>query len=163
MQLYQTTPANGLWVLPGSHKQGRIDIKALVADNGGSDRLPGAIPLVCAPGDVTIVNRQMLHGSFANYSEDLRISITFGFHRRTSVLGARPGLSMAGIIDVYDDAVIFDRSAVVQVAIDARRQHFQMEKPYRYQPFLGREDEFRFTRETQETVIKDYFMKDLAI
>lgn len=163
VQLYQTTPANGLWVLPGSHKQGRIDIKALVADNGGSDRLPGAIPLVCAPGDVTIVNRQMLHGSFANYSEDLRVSITFGFHRRTSVLGARPGLSMAGIIDVYDDAVIFDRSAVVQVAIDARRQHFQMEKPYRYQPFLGREDEFRFTRETQETVIKDYFMKDLAI
>ncbi|MGB1008018.1 MAG: phytanoyl-CoA dioxygenase family protein, partial [Thalassobaculaceae bacterium] len=163
VQLYQTTPANALWVLPGSHKQGRVDIKALVAENGGSDRLPGAVPLVCAPGDVTIVNRQMLHGSFANYSEDLRVSITFGFHRRASVLGAKPGLSMAGAIAVYDDAVIFDRSAVVQVAIDARHQHFPHETPFSYQPFRGIEDQYRFNEETRQSVIKDYFMKDLAI
>ena len=87
VQLYPTTAGNALWVVPGTHKQGRVDIKRLVADNGGSEQLPGALPLICAAGDVTIVNRQTLHGSFANSSPDLRVSITFGFHRRRSVLG----------------------------------------------------------------------------
>jgi ectoine hydroxylase-related dioxygenase (phytanoyl-CoA dioxygenase family) len=163
VQLYQTTPANGLWVLPGSHKQGRIDIKTMVAENPDGERLPGSIPLVCGPGDVTIVNRQMLHGSFANYSQDMRVSITFGFHRRTSVLGAKAGLSMTGNVAVYDEAHIFDRSAVVQVAIDARQKHMPSEQAYRYQPFAGLEDQYRFTAATEASVIKDYFMKDLAI
>ena len=56
-----------------------------------------------------------------------------------------------------------ERSAVIQVAIDARHQHFPDETPFAYQPFAGREDEFRHNARTAETVIKDYFMKDLAI
>lgn len=163
VQLYPTTPANGLWILPGSHKAGRIDIKAMVAANGGSEQLPGAIPLVCAAGDVTVVNRQMLHGSFANSSPDLRMSITFGFHRRKSVLGARAALRMADSGAVYDDRWIFERSAVIQVAIDARRQAFPEETPFRYRPFAGLEEQYRFNPTTAETVIRDYFMKDLAI
>lgn len=163
VQLYPTTPANGLWILPGSHKAGRIDIKAMVAANGGSEQLPGAIPLVCAAGDVTVVNRQMLHGSFANSSPDLRMSITFGFHRRKSVLGARAALRMADSGAVYDDRWIFERSAVIQVAIDARRQAFPEETPFRYHPFAGLEEQYRFNPTTAETVIRDYFMKDLAI
>lgn len=163
VQLYRTTPANGLWILPGSHKSGRIDIKAMVRANGGSDQLPGAVPLVCEPGDVTIVNRQMLHGSFANSSPDLRISITFGFHRRRSVLGAKAGLSMAEYGAVYDEQRIFDRSAVLQVAIDARAQKNPGETPFRYEPFVGLEDQFRFNETTKQTVLHDYFMKDLAI
>ena len=162
VQLYPTTPANGLWVEPGTHKQGRVDIKRLVAENGGSDRLPGAVPLVCRPGDVTMVNRQMLHGSFANTSPDLRISITFGFHRRASVLGQKGALAMQGD-GVYDDTRIFERSAVIQVAIDARRQAFPDETPFRYLPFAGLEDAFRLTPETFERVIRDYNTRDLAI
>jgi len=46
-QLFGSTAANGVWVVPGSHKQGKLDIKAMIADNGGSDRLPGAVPMVC--------------------------------------------------------------------------------------------------------------------
>jgi hypothetical protein len=34
-------------VIPGSHKQGKVDIKAMVRANGGSEQLPGAVPLVC--------------------------------------------------------------------------------------------------------------------
>ena len=79
VQLYSTTPANSLWVMPGTHKLGRIDIKARIAENDGSETLPGAVPLLCQPGDVTIVNRQMLHASFANTSPDLRVSMTFRF------------------------------------------------------------------------------------
>ena len=93
VQLYPATVGNCLRVIPGSHKPGKADIRAMVSANGGSEQLPGAVPLVCAAGDVTIVNRQMVHGSFANSSADLRISPTFGFHRRQSVLGqkAAPG------------------------------------------------------------------------
>ena len=54
--------------MPGTHKKGKLDIKAMVADNDASDRLPGAVPLTCNPGDVTMVNRQTLHCSFANTS-----------------------------------------------------------------------------------------------
>ena len=116
-----------------------------MAANGGSEQLPGAVPLVCAPGDVTMANRQIVHGSFANTSPDLRISMTFGFHRRRSVLGQKSAQSIEDRKGIYDEQRVFDRSAVIPVAIDARRQHFPDEPPYRYQPFAGLEDDFRFT------------------
>lgn len=163
VQIYPTTVGNALWVIPGTHKKGRADIKGMVAANGGSEQLPGALPLICAPGDVTIVNRQTLHGSFANTSPDLRISITFGFHRRKSVLGAHTALSVREEGVHYDAARIDRRAAVIQVAIDARHQHYPNEKPFRYQPFAGREDEFRFSEQTLNRVIRDYNKFDLAI
>jgi len=163
VQIYPTTPGNALWVVPGTHKQGRVDIKRMVEENGGSEQLPGALPLVCAPGDVTIVNRQTLHGSFANSSPDIRISITFGFHRRKSVLGAKAALSMASQNVSYDAARVDRRAAVIAVAIDARRQHYPHEKPFVYQPFAGRENEYRFNEVTFEKIIRDYNNYDLAI
>ncbi|MCP5025932.1 MAG: phytanoyl-CoA dioxygenase family protein [Actinomycetia bacterium] len=165
VQLYASTPANGLWAVPGSHKHGKIDIPRVVADNGGSDRLPDAVPLFCDAGGVTIANRQVLHGSFANTSTDPRISITFGFHRRTSVLGVEGLLKMkpGGRGTVYDEDRIFDRSAVIAVAIDARHRRFPAETPYRYQPFAGLEDDFRFDDDTFVRVIRNYNLKDLSI
>ena len=162
VQLYPTTAANCLWVVPGTHKLGRIDIKRRIAENGGSERLPDAVPLVCGGGDVTMVNRQMLHGSFANTSPDRRLSLTFGFHRRRSVLGQKGALSMAAD-EVYTESRIDDRAAVIQVAIDARRRHFADETPFAYQPFAGREDDFRLTPEVFDRVIRDYNTRDLAI
>ena len=85
-QLYGCTPANGVWVVPGSHKLGKADIKAMVAA-AGTERLPQAVPIICKPGDVAITNRQTVHGSFANTSPDWRVTLNFGFHRRRSVLG----------------------------------------------------------------------------
>ena len=163
VQLYPATVGNCLWVIPGSHKNGKADIKAMVRANGGSEQLPGAVPLVCPAGDVTMVNRQMVHGSFANSSPDLRISLTFGFHRRQSVLGQKAALAIAETHATYDEQRIFERSAVIQVAIDARRQAFPDEPVFTYRPFSGREDEFRFTAETFDRVIRDYNTKDLAI
>jgi hypothetical protein len=63
----------------------------------------------------------------------------------------------------YDEQRIFERAAVIQVAIDARHQKFPDEPRFAYRPFAGREDEFRFNDQTFEAVIKDYFTKDLAI
>ena len=160
-QLCRTTPENALWVVPGSHKVGKIDIKAQV-DANGSDRLPDAVPMLCAPGDVAICNRQALHGSFANTSADRRVSIVFGFHRLDAVRNVekrRPN----GDTVVYDDARIHQRSRVIQVAIDARAQRFPDETPYRYQPFVGEEEDNRWNEHTRRTVLKDYNLLNLGI
>ena len=38
-----------------------------------------------------ITNRQVLHGSFANTSKDRRVTVNFGFHKRSSVLNVLGG------------------------------------------------------------------------
>jgi hypothetical protein len=161
VQLYACTPANCLWVVPGTHKLGKLDIKTMVQANG-SEYLPDAIPLTCEPGDVTIVNRQLLHGSFANTSPNLRVSLTFGFHRRQAVLGARGALSQAAG-EVYDEQRIFERACVIPVAIDARSQFYPSQLPFDYQPFAGLTDEYRYNDATKASVIQDYNLKDLSI
>ena len=166
VQLYPTTAANALWVIPGSHRHGKADIKKLVTDNDGSDMLPTAVPLVCGAGDVTIANRQIVHGSFANSSPDPRISITFGFHQRAAVLGVagKLRLTATGTPDpVYDEQRIRDRAAVIALAIDARRQRFPDETPFRYEPFAGHEDQYRYNPEHAAEVLHDYNTHDIAI
>lgn len=158
-QLYGCTAANGLWVVPGSH-HGKADIKAMCKE-AGSERLPDAVPLICEPGDVAFCNRQAVHGSFANTSEDLRVSITFGFHRRSSVLGAS-GNGIHSEFAVYDEERIFERSKMIAYAIDARRQRFPDEQSYHYKPFAGMEDEYRYNEEAKGK-IKDYNTLDLGI
>jgi ectoine hydroxylase-related dioxygenase (phytanoyl-CoA dioxygenase family) len=160
-QLFRTTAANGLWVIPGTHKQGQIDIKELVEANNGSDRLPGAVPMVCEPGDVGIANRQALHGSFANTSPDRRASLIFGFHRRSSVLGVRVKRPDKEI--VYDEELIYKRSRLISLAIDARRQCFPDELPYVYQPLAGQEDANRWNETTRESLLKAYDQNNLGI
>ena len=161
VQLYGSTPANGVWVVPGTHRLGKIDIKALVDANGGSERLPDAVPLVCDAGDCFITNRQALHGSFANTSSDLRITVNFGFHRYASVIGQTGVLSGSG--NTYDAEYVQRRSRCIPVAIDARAQRFPDEDRYVYQPFAGEEDAHRFNDETRRSVLKDYALFDLGI
>ncbi|MDG1909985.1 MAG: phytanoyl-CoA dioxygenase family protein, partial [Pseudomonadales bacterium] len=162
VQLYDCTPRNCLWVVPGTHKQGKIDIKQMVSENGGSDQLPGAVPLMCKAGDVTIVNRQALHGSFANTSPDLRVSLTFGFHRRASVLGQTGALSQTDN-ETYDEQRIFERSAVIPIAIDARANHYKDESRFEYQPFLKIIEKFQDTEANRAKYLMDYNLKDLSI
>ncbi len=92
-----------------------------------------------------------------------RISLTFGFHRRKSVEGQKGALGVEADEVVHDAQRIFDRSSVIAVAIDARRQHRPGESSFVYQPFAGLEDDFRFNDETFERVIRDYNLNDLAI
>lgn len=159
-QLYGCTPANGVWVVPGSHEWGKTDIKALV-DAAGSDRLPDAVPIVCAPGDVAMCNRQAVHGSFANTSRDTRVTINFGFHRRKSVLGVTAG-GVHNAVATYTEARIRERSRLIAYAIDARRQRYPAETPYVYAPFAGQEDDYRWN-ETVRPSLRDYNLLDLSI
>ncbi len=159
-QLYGSTAENGVWVIPGSHKEGKIDIKARVEANG-SDRLPGAVPMVCDAGDVVMANRQTLHGSFANTSPDKRMTINFGFHRRRSVFGVRRKVGDEEVF--YDEERIVERSRLITLAIDARHQRFPHETSFTYQPLAGQEDANRWNEETRESILKDYNLRDLGL
>lgn len=160
-QLYGCTPANGLWVVPGSHKvAGKCDIKAMVAA-AGSERLPEAVPMICKPGDVGITNRQAVHGSFANTSKDWRVTVNFGFHRRKSVLGVEAG-GIHNARAVYDEARIAERARLIGYGIDARRQRFPHEKPYVYKPHAEAGLTYRWD-EAAKAGLKDYNLLDLSI
>ena len=159
-QVYGSTPVNGVWVVPGTHKMGKLDIKAMVAASG-SERLTDAVPLVCAPGDVVMCNRQLVHGSFANTGFEPRLTINFGFHRRSSVLNVE-GAGIHSPVAVYDEAIIKQRSRVIGYAIDARKQKYPDEPPYQYQPFIASGESYVWDQ-AAKTGLHDYNLLDLSI
>jgi hypothetical protein len=159
-QLYGCTAANGVWVVPGSHKAGKIDIASLVA-KAGSERLTDAVPMIARPGDVAITNRQALHGSFANTSRDWRVTVNFGFHRRKSVLGVQGG-GVHNAAAIYDADRIRERARLIGYGIDARRQRFPDEKPYAYKPHAEAGLSYRWD-DAARAGIKDYNLLDLSI
>ena len=159
--LWGRTPGNGVWVVPGCYTWGKVDIKKLIDENGGDQRLPDAIPLVCGPGDLTMTNRQTLHGSFPNTSPDRRITVNFGFHRHSSVINQHGMLSGEG--KFYDQDYVTERCRTIALAIDARAQHFPNERPYIYAPLVGQEDQHRYTPETRGTVLRNYNRRDIGI
>ncbi len=159
-QLYGSTPANGVWVVPGSHNLPKADIRAKVAA-AGSERLPDAVPIICKPGDVAITNRQALHGSFANTSPDWRVTLNMGFHRRASVLNVEAG-GIHNSVAVYDAARIKERSRVIGYAIDARHQRFGDETPFEYRPFAASGETYTWDDAARQGM-HDYNLLDLSI
>jgi hypothetical protein len=159
-QLYGCTPANGVWVVTGSHKLGKADIGAMVAA-AKTERLPGAVPIVCEPGDVAITNRQAVHGSFANTSLDWRVTLNFGFHRRKSILGVMGG-GVHNAAAIYDAARIQERARMIGYAIDARKQRFPDDTSYTYAPHTNDSETYTWDAEAKAG-IKDYNLLDLSI
>ncbi len=133
----QATPENCLWVLPGSHSYWRLH-------NGGSfppisDRLPGAVPMVLRPGDVGVVSRSSLHGSYPNRSDGRRVTVLLGFHRRNSTVGVTVAKNIHASKNydqerevTYTEDWVNRRSRMIPLAIDARRQWYPHETPYVY-------------------------------
>lgn len=162
-QLYATNPVNALWIVPESHDSGKADIPGLIAENGGSDQLPQAVPLLCNAGDVAVCSRQMVHCSFPNRSSQPRVTYVFGFHRRASVEGVK-GWDFRGKTKIsYDHERIHSRSRIIQLAIDARQQYYPDEAPYTYAPMQGNVERLRWSETTRETVLKNYNQQDLGI
>lgn len=160
-QLYDCTAGNSVWVLPGSHKLGRVDIRNLETEDG-SDRLVGAVPMVCKAGDVVILNRQMVHGSFANSSPDRRVTLNAGFFARQRVMNVTTQ-RLNGNVETYDETRIVNRSRIIALAIDARRQAFPDEKPYKYQPLAGQEDAYRWNENNRQAILRNYNLDDMFI
>ncbi|MGK0170915.1 MAG: hypothetical protein ACI9W2_002642 [Gammaproteobacteria bacterium] len=160
MQLYGCDAANGLWVVPGSHRNGKLDIREM-RDSSGSDRLPDALPLICEPGDLAITNRQAVHGSFANTSANVRVSLTVGFHRRRSVLNVTSG-GVHNPVSLYDDAYIKRRSRVIMYGIAARQQRYPKETSFRYAPLASEADQYQWSPQAKAD-LSDYNMQDIGI
>jgi hypothetical protein len=89
------------------------------------------------------------------------VTINFGFHRRRSVLGVSCG-GVHNAVAVYDEERIHERSKAIMYGIDARAQRFPAETRYVYQPFVGHEDEYRWTPATMEQ-LRNYNLLDLGI
>lgn len=159
-QVYGSTAVNGVWVVPGTHKVGKIDIKKIVAETG-SERIDGAVPIVCNPGDVVICNRQLLHGSFPNCGFEPRVTVNFGFHKRSSVIGTQGG-GIHSEAQVFDDEIIDRRSRSIGYAIEARKQKYPNEDPYKYYPFEQSGKSFVWNDSSRED-LKDYNLEDLSI
>ena len=159
-QLYGSTAVNGVWVLPGSHKLGKIDIKDLVSSSK-SERIEDAVPLVCDRGDVVICNRQALHGSFPNSGFEPRLTVNFGFHKRSSVLGVKGG-GIHSDAQVFDDEIIARRSRVLGYAIAARKKRYPEETAYEYKPFTEQSLSFAWD-DAARADMHDYNRDDLSI
>ena len=160
VQVYGSTAVNGVWVLPGTHKVGKIDIKKLVEESG-SERLEGAVPVVCNPGDAVICNRQLLHGYFPNCGFEKRVTVNFGFHKRSSVLGVNGG-GVHSEAQVFDEEIIQRRSKSIGYAIEARKAKYTNETPYEYQPFIDNDIKYMWDNKARSDLI-DYNLEDLSI
>lgn len=160
-QLYPSTAANCVWVVPGSHKLGKVDIAALVAQSG-SERIASAVPLVCDAGDIIVMNRQMVHGSFANTSTARRVTINSGFFEKERVLNVTTTM-LNNTVKTFDEERITQRCRIIELAIDARAQKFPDEERYHYQPTAGKETENRWTAENRETLLKNYNLNNMYI
>ena len=159
-QVYGSTAVNGVWVVPGTHKVGKIDIKKIVAETG-SERIDGAVPIVCNPGDVVICNRQLLHGSFPNCGFEPRVTVNFGFHKRSSVIGTQGG-GIHSEAQVFDDEIIERRSRSIGYAIEARKQKYPNEESYKYHPFVESGKTFIWYDDARKD-LRDYNLEDLSI
>lgn len=161
VQLFGSTAWSGVWYILGSHKRGRADIAALF-EEAGCDRLPGAVPIVCEPGDVAISNRQAIHGSFANNGDHTRVTFNMGFlprHAVQDVVGRPFGTDRDKI---YDDDLIRERSKLIGYAIDARRQRFPSETPYRYAP-LAEAGVTTTWNDAARREIRGYNLRDMVV
>jgi len=160
-QLYPSTPSNCVWMLPGSHKLGKADIKKMVAESG-SERIDGAVPMVCEGGDVMMLNRQCVHGSFANTSADRRVTLNAGFFPRHRVLNVTTE-KLDGTMHTFDEERIYQRSRIIALGVDARRQHFPDEMPYVYKPLVDDKADNSWSEAVRDTLLKDYNQRDMYI
>ncbi len=156
LNLYETIAENSLWVVPGTHKQGKADIKSMLADSS-SEHLEGAVPLLCKPGDVAIVNRQIVHGSFPNQSEQPRYTFVFGFHRRASVAGVQGWAQQP-----FSEQYLNQTSQLIPLAIAARAAKYPRETPYTYQPLLD-SDAIGWDEISKEKILKHYHKRFIGI
>ena len=159
-QLYGCTAANGVWVVPGTHKLRHVDIAKMVG-NAKSEQLPDAVPMICSAGDVVISNRQVVHGSFANTSIDRRITINQGFHRRDSVLNVTAG-GLHNARATYDESRISKRSAIISKAIVERQKRFPYETPFNYEAKIH-PDDLAYWSSPENEDLHDYNLMDLSI
>jgi len=84
-QLYPSTAAKRRLGAARQPQARQGDIRKMVAESG-SDRIDGAVPMLCEAGDTIVTNRQLVHGSFAKQLARRRLTLNAGFFPRKRVL-----------------------------------------------------------------------------
>ena len=102
-----------------------------------------------------------MHGSFPNCGYEQRVTVNFGFHRRSSVLGTQGG-GIHSESQVFTEEIIQRRARSIGYAIDARKQKYASETPYSYEPFESTNTSFVWNEEARKD-LKDYNLEDLSI
>ena len=92
-------------------------------------------------------------------SPDWRVTVNFGFHRRSSVLGVKGGGVCAPA--VYDAERIRTRSRVIGYAIDARTA-LPGRNAFPYKPFVMSGEHYCWDEEA-EAGMKDYNLLDFSL
>ena len=89
------------------------------------------------------------------------MTVNFGFHRRSSVLGVQGG-GLHNEAAVYDAERIRRRARLIALGIDARRQRFPDEQPFQYRPFAETGETHHWDQNARAS-LKDYNLLDLSI
>jgi len=135
--------------------------------SGEIEMIPDAVPMLLKPGDLGVHNRQALHGAFPNTSKERRVTLVCAYYNRRHVMNQLSRFPVpkrqverlkanGKIVDdqtrkvLMDEAHIVDRSRIIQVAIDARKEKYPDEKQYVFQPFVG------VQMPPREEYVKDY-------
>jgi phytanoyl-CoA hydroxylase len=119
--LHTSSEANGcLRVIPDTHRGGKIDVRTMRNTHGPI--LPGSLPLLASPGDISLHDRSLIHGSLPNTSSDLRVTIYFGYHK------------LASVEAIHDADHIKRRAQTISLCIHERQNSGQhdSEVPYTY-------------------------------
>ena len=161
IQLYPSTPANCVWVIPGSHKEKYIDIPKLI-QKSGTDQIKNAVPMTCNAGDVFMMNRQILHGSFANTSKERRVTINEGFFPRKRVRNITV-THLDGRVETFDDKRINERSKMIAYGINARSNFYRNEKKFNYKHLSEKIKIIDFSKNSWSFDLKDYNILDMYL
>ena len=89
------------------------------------------------------------------------MTVNFGFHKRSSVLGTQGG-GIHSESQVFDEEIIERRSRLLGYAIEARKQRYPNEEPFSYAPFVKLGKQFKWDDDARQNII-DYNLDDLSI
>jgi len=107
-QLYGCTAANGVWVVPISHKLGKI-ISPRWPPCRAAERCAGRADDPQA-GDSVITNRILCHGAFGQHAaRNWRVTVTFGFPSAEVGAGREGRRACTNRNSVYDASAFRER------------------------------------------------------
>ena len=121
------------------------------------------MPMICDPGDVMILNRQAVHGSFANTSPDRRVTLNAGFFPKKRVLNVTTSEARWRDCTPTPKSGSNQRACLIPMAVSARQQHFPEETPYSYKPLEDRSQDTVWDESMRETTLKNYNLIDMYI